>query len=97
LELGELGDWGNLNEAISHSNKLIEILQHEMATSQTAMADAQSPVDGLGQELTRYRQLKNDLNGFGPVLQSKLHDMTALAESIRDIENTVSDISVCLS
>jgi hypothetical protein len=39
----------------------------------------------------------DNLDGFGPVLQSKLHDMTALAASIRDIENTVSDISVCLS
>ncbi|KAJ6541349.1 hypothetical protein B0H19DRAFT_314924 [Mycena capillaripes] len=97
LGLGEAGDWGSLNDAMNYADKLIGYANTEIATSRTAKEAAQAAVNALNAELTQYTQLKTNLEGFDPILQSQLSAMTALAARILELENKALDVGVVLS
>ncbi|KAF7369620.1 hypothetical protein MVEN_00292800 [Mycena venus] len=95
--LGELGDWGGLNEAISYADSLIKSANANLASCQEGLAKAQTGVNAIKEELNRFTQLKNSLDGFGPVLQSQANSMNVMTKRIQDLENHALDTGVFLS
>ncbi|KAF8132680.1 hypothetical protein K438DRAFT_1642157 [Mycena galopus ATCC 62051] len=97
LGLGEVGDWGNLKDAMAYGEKLIQKCNEEVSTSQKAKKTAQDAVEAISAELTRYTTLKSDLDGFDPLLQSQLNDLISLAGDVKKFADSAMDVGVLLS
>ncbi|KAJ7105044.1 hypothetical protein C8R44DRAFT_333416 [Mycena epipterygia] len=95
--LGEVGDWGEINEAINYADELIKSANANLASCQTGLAKAQTGVNAINEELNRFTQLKNSLTGFGPVLRGQADSMNAMTKRITDLENHALDAGVFLS
>ncbi|KAJ7450632.1 hypothetical protein FB451DRAFT_1052192 [Mycena latifolia] len=97
LGLGELGDWGGLNEAINYADGLIKSANANLASCQTGLAQAQANLNSINEELNRFAQLQNALGGLGPALRAQAGSMDALRKRITDLENHALDAGVFLA
>ncbi|KAJ7242718.1 hypothetical protein C8J57DRAFT_1726275 [Mycena rebaudengoi] len=97
LGLGEIGDWGGLNEAIHYADTQIGMCNTEIADTQADIATAQSAIDGIKVELGHFADLKTQLDGFDPILQAQTTILLPMATHITEIENKALDLATALS
>ncbi|KAJ7203355.1 hypothetical protein GGX14DRAFT_369556 [Mycena pura] len=97
LGLGELNDWGGLNEAINYADQLINSANANLSSCETGLAQAQANVNAVNEELSSFNALRDVLGGFGPTLRAQADSMNALTQRILDLENHALDAGVFLS
>ncbi|KAF7368250.1 hypothetical protein MVEN_00145100 [Mycena venus] len=97
LGLGEIGDWGNLKDAMNYADALISKSNNEIKTNRTEIQTAQTAIGEINKRLERFTQLKSQLDGFGPVLNKQTEIMIALADRVKQMQNHILDVGVFLA
>ncbi|KAF8145363.1 hypothetical protein K438DRAFT_2098016 [Mycena galopus ATCC 62051] len=95
--LGEIGDWGGLNEAIDYAENLIRSANDNLSSCHNELAQSQANLAAINDELDRFSQLKISLVRFGPMLRAQADNMNEMTNRILDLENHSLDVGVFLS
>lgn len=94
--LGEIGDWGGLQDQINYANKLIESTQRDLATAQQAAADTQAALTAVTTELSGFTQLAGTIEADRSASQATLTSASAMLKANGELVSESLDVSLYL-
>ncbi|KAL0572736.1 hypothetical protein V5O48_009236 [Marasmius crinis-equi] len=94
--LGEIGDWGGLNEAIKYADKLIESAQRNLTAASIDIQAAESTLNSVKTEINRFREIQSSVVSYRGTIESTRTQAIALQQKNLELTNRSLDISLYL-
>ncbi|KAF8647330.1 hypothetical protein AX16_006792 [Volvariella volvacea WC 439] len=94
--LGEIGDWGGLNEAIRYADKLIESAQRNAQAAYDDIRAAENTLRDVRREIDQFHSLRSSVTSYRGTLESTRTQAIALKDKNLELANKSLDISTYL-